>query len=150
MSELEKYAFIHCKECGRDNRLRIDTDKAGHYQCGSCKAHLMFYGTQKQANYKNWIWGALIGLPIIFIGYKAVVDDSSWTQKNIQKFEKACEAKMFQTTNLSVSETEKYCDCIINKIVQYDYEKVIKSTQYYMRESQGVCRSGIQLFGNYR
>lgn len=150
MSELEKYAFIHCKDCGRSNRLKIDIGKAGHYQCGGCKAHLMFYGTKKQANYKNWVWGVLLGLPVFFIGYKAVVDENSWTTKNIQKFEKACEAKMFQTTNLSVFETEEYCDCVINKIIQYDYEKVIKSTQYYMRASEGGCRSGMRLFGNYR
>jgi hypothetical protein len=150
MSELQKYAYIQCRQCGRDNRLIIDIVKAGHYQCGSCNAHLMFYGTEKQASYKNWIWGALIGLPVVLIGYKVILNDHSWTQKNIQKFEKACESKIFQTTNLSVSETEQYCDCVINNIIKYDYEKVIKATQYYMRESQGVCRDGKRSLGIYR
>jgi hypothetical protein len=150
MSELEKYAYIQCRECGRDNRLMIDAQKMGHYQCGSCQSHLMFYGTKKQASYKNWVWAALIGFPTIFIGYKVVSDDYSWTQKNIQKFEKACEAKIFQTSNLSLLDTEKYCECVVSKLIQNDYEKVIKSTQYYMKESQGACRNGVQLFGSYR
>lgn len=102
MYELEKYAFIRCKACGRDNRLKISAEKTGHYQCGKCQAYLMFYGTEKRAKYKKWICGALIGIPVIFLGYKAVTDENSWTNDNIQKFEKACEAKIFQTTNLSV------------------------------------------------
>lgn len=150
MSELEKYAYIRCRECGRDNRLMIDTQKTGHYQCGSCNSHLMFYGTEKQSKYKNWIWAAIIGIPFVFISYKSIPDNNSWTEKNIQKFEKACEAKIFQTSNLSLVETEQYCECVINKLMQNDYEKVIKSTQYYMNRSQGECRSGMQLYRNYR
>ena len=130
--------------------IRIDTQKTGHYQCGSCNSHLMFYGTEKQSKYKNWIWAAIIGIPFAFISYKSIPDNNSWTEKNIQKFEKACEAKIFQTSNLSLVETEQYCECVINKLMQNDYEKVIKSTQYYMNRSQGECRSGMQLYRNYR
>ncbi|AVH49782.1 MULTISPECIES: hypothetical protein [Acinetobacter] len=150
MSELEKYAYIRCPKCGRDNRLIIDSRKTGLYQCGGCQSHLMFYGTEKQHKYKNWIWATLIGLPVAFMGYKSLVDNNSWTDKNIQKFEKACEARIFQTSNLSLLETEQYCECVINKLIQIDYDKVVKSTQYYMNRSQGECRSGRQQYRGYR
>ena len=103
-----------------------------------------------QLKYKNWIWATLIGLPVAFMGYKSLVDNNSWTDKNIQKFEKACEARIFQTSNLSLLETEQYCECVINKLIQIDYDKVVKSTQYYMNRSQGECRSGRQQYRGYR
>lgn len=150
MSDLEKYAYIRCSQCECDNKLIIDTKKTGHYRCGQCQSYLMFYGTEKQSKYKNWIWAALIGLPVAFIGYKSVADNNSWTDKNIQKFEKACEARVFQTSNLSLTETEQYCGCVIKKLVEIDYDKVIKSTQYYMSQTQGECRGRVQQYRNYR
>lgn len=150
MSESEKYVYIRCRECGCDNRLIIDYRRTGHYQCGSCRSHLMFYGTEKQRKYKNWIWASLIGLPVVFMGYKNVVDNNSWTDKNIQKFEKACEGRIFQMSNLGLIETEQYCGCVIKKLVQIDYDKVIKSIKYYMSQSQGECRSEMQQYRNYR
>lgn len=44
MSELEKYAYIRCPECGRNNRLIIDSQKTGRYQCGDCQSrHVLWY-----------------------------------------------------------------------------------------------------------
>lgn len=68
---IEKYAYIRCPECGRDNRLIIDSRKTGLYQCGGCQSHLMFYGEEKQHKCKIGFGAALLGLPIAFIGYKS-------------------------------------------------------------------------------
>lgn len=122
MSELEKYAYIRCRECGRDNRLMIDTQKTGHYQCGSCNSHLMFYGTEKQSKYKNWIWAAIIGIPFAFIGYQNYPDENNWTNKKIQTYEKVCKSKYAQDTIWPSKRIESHCECIVKRITRYKYE----------------------------
>ena len=148
MTDLEKYAYIHCNQCRTDNRLRIDIQKTGHYQCGQCKSYLMFYGIEKQSKYKNWIWALIIAAPIAFIGYQNYPNENEWTKKKVQNFEKACESRSAQATTWSSGEIESYCQCVTEKLTHHKYSSVIKSTNYYWNISKKDCRSGFKIFGS--
>ena len=117
----------------------IDTHKTGHYQCGQCKSHLMFYGTEKQAKYKNWIWALLIGTPIAFIGYQNYPDENNWTNKKIQTYEKVCKSQYAQKTAWSSKKIENRCECIIKQITQYKYEYYVKNSKEIKPLLDGYC-----------
>jgi DNA-directed RNA polymerase subunit RPC12/RpoP len=142
MSDLEKYAYLRCSECGKDNRLMINARKTGHYQCGQCKSHLMFYGTEKQVKYKNWIWAVLIGIPVALIGYKNFPDENNWTQRKILTFEKACEEKLVQKSLWSSERIENYCECLTQGLTKHEYELVIKSPTKYFNDVREECGYG--------
>ena len=142
MTDLEKYAYIQCNQCRTDNRLQIDIQKTGHYQCGQCKSYLMFYGTEKQSKYKNWIWALIITAPIAFISYQNYPNENEWTKEKVQNFEKVCNSKIAQNMALTTKEIEIYCSCLVNNLTKNKYELFINEPKKIIHKAKVGCKYG--------
>ncbi len=136
----EKFGFVHCHQCGKENRLNIDPDQSGHYQCGHCSEYLMYYGVQPKTKSKYWVWALCLVIPIGYLGYTNLPDENNWTPKNIQKFEKTCKAQLIQKTNWTIADIEDHCQCLTDNLIKYDFKKVIGSTAYYTQRSKEACQ----------
>lgn len=125
----DKFAFIRCPNCKRDNRVSIEENKQGHYQCGNCHSYLMFYGKKDQSFILPIFLSFFLGISG-YIGYKHYTDEerqpqifleSKWTARQTENFKSACKHQsVLSYRNWSSGKIADYCDCAATILSAYD------------------------------
>lgn len=137
----EKYVFVRCKKCQRDNKVRIDNDKSGHYQCGKCQEYLMFYGTKQNFFSRSWIWAIAISLPLGYLGHSHFPDSNGWTERKASIIQDACIQHYTRKRDITSVEIGPQCECLISELKRYSFDDVQRDGNLYMSKAKRNCNA---------